>query len=144
MLKKVILKVTKFQLATQKCFCTVVKNILGDYHSPPPPISIGSSNSQQKAMAKLLKFSQSWSYSNGGFSCWPLHLLDHLFLLKIPHYLSFRREDYRKLNRKLRKIPKFSTTICVSLGIEKVRIARIEYCVEKVRIARIEYCVEFL
>ena len=94
-----------------------------------PTISIGSSNSQQKAMAKLLKFSQSWFHMKGRFSCWPLHLLDHLFLLKIPHYLSFRCEDYRKLNRKMRKIAKFSTNICASLGIEKVIITTIDFFV---------------
>ena len=35
MLHRLILKVTKFQLTPPKRLSTVVKNILGDHHSPP-------------------------------------------------------------------------------------------------------------
>ena len=37
MLNRLILKVTKFQLPLPKRLGTVVKNILGGHHAPPPP-----------------------------------------------------------------------------------------------------------
>ena len=41
MLNKLIFKVTKFQLPPAKRLGTVVKNILGGHHAPPPPCQIG-------------------------------------------------------------------------------------------------------
>ena len=43
MLNRLILKVTKFQLPPPKRLGTVVKNILGGHHAPPPQCQIGSS-----------------------------------------------------------------------------------------------------
>ena len=52
---RLILKVTKFQLPPTKRLGTVVKNILGGHHAPPPPMSNRVKGVQEKPRSKLEK-----------------------------------------------------------------------------------------
>ena len=51
---RLILKVTKFQLPPSKRLGTMVKNILGGHHAPPPQCQIGLS--QQNVWLKASAF----------------------------------------------------------------------------------------